>query len=507
MAARRPVHMLVAGCLALCSAGEPAAAEAPLSIIDWLETDDGAATRTDPPVTETAVQPEIQVQPLDAPVTPVGLVPPSVTGLPIDLWRTGDADQLTRRIAAAPVDGHPALRSLLYALLLAEALPPKDDAAAITLTRARIDKLLDLGALDPAKAMIEAADPLSHPALFARWADMAFLTGNENDICAALDGAPHLTPNRETLIFCVARRGDPNRATLLFDANRALGDLNPDIAPALDRFLHPELFEEAVPLPQPRTPTPLTYRLYEAIGERLPTASLPRRFAATDLRDVAGWKAQLEAAERLARTGAISSNTLLGIYTDRQPAASGGVWDRVSALQRFETALNTGSADAVAKTLPNAWVQMKNVGLSAPFADLFAEPLAAIDLPPSPSRTLALEMALLSSGYETLARNFSGQTDAERFWIALSQGTPDAAPAPTPLSQAVADGFAASSGLPPELSTERVGEAVLRAMVLFDQGANGNLGNLSDAIGILRTLGLEDVARRASLELLIAKEG
>ena len=504
---RRPFHALVAGFSAICLWAASAQAEAPLSIIDWLETDEGETGLSAPTVTETALQPEIDVQPLEAPPSAIGLVPPSVTGLPLDIWQGSEASTLARRIEAAPVEGHTALQSLLFALLLAEALPPQDEDANQPLLLARIDKLLDLGALDPAIALVEEADPLSHPALFQRWADMAFLTGTENDVCRVLARAPHLAPDRETLIFCTARRGDPNRATLLFDASLALGDLDPAVAPALDRFLHPEFFEEAVPLPQPRAPSPLTYRLFEAIGERLPTAPLPRRFAATDLRDIAGWKAQLEAAERLARTGAISSNTFLGLYTDRQPAASGGVWDRVAALQRFETALNTGSADAVSKTLPDAWMRMKEARLTPPFADLFAERLTQIDLPASPARTLALEMALLSPDYETLARGYSGQTDAERFWLALSQGAPEDVPATTALAQAVADGFVAQPALPPELSRDRLGEAILRAIVLFDQGADGNLADLSEAITIFRALGLEDVARRASLEVLISKEG
>ena len=46
--------------------------------------------------------------------------------------------------------------------------------------------------------------------------------------------------------------------------------------------------------------SPLLFRLHEAIGEPLPTGALPRAYAVADLRDLAGWKPQLEAAERLA---------------------------------------------------------------------------------------------------------------------------------------------------------------------------------------------------------------
>ena len=56
--------------------------------------------------------------------------------------------------------------------------------------------------------------------------------------------------------------------------------------------------------------TPLLFRLHEAIGEPLPTGNLPRSYAVADLRDLAGWKPQLEAAERLAVTGALPANRL-----------------------------------------------------------------------------------------------------------------------------------------------------------------------------------------------------
>ena len=54
-------------------------------------------------------------------------------------------------------------------------------------------------------------------------------------------------------------------------------------------------------------------------------------FAQADMRDNTGWKAQLEAAERLARNGVLDPNQLLGLYTEEKAAASGGVWDRVAS--------------------------------------------------------------------------------------------------------------------------------------------------------------------------------
>lgn len=275
----------------------------------------------------------------------------------------------------------------------------------------------------------------------------------------------------------------------------------------LDRFLSPDIFNQAPPLPPPESPDPLTFRLFEAIGERLPTANLPRAFATADLRDVAGWKAQIEAAERLTRMGALTPNLLLGLYTDRKPAASGGVWDRVAAVQRFDTALTTGSARAVAKTLPAAWDAARDAGLEVAFADLFSDRLALIRPEDRQTAALIWRIRLLSSGYETAARTPPDTEPWAGFLASLARGTPDASVVQDPTARAIARGFARDAAPPPELQQMLqgggLGEVILRAMVLFDSGRNGNTADLSAALATFRAVGLDDTARRAALQLML----
>ncbi len=40
-------------------------------------------------------------------------------------------------------------------------------------------------------------------------------------------------------------------------------------------------------------------------------------------------------------------------------------------------------------------------------------------------------------------------------------------------------------------------------MILFGRGADGNLGDLTDALAMFRAVGLEDTARRAALQLML----
>ena len=328
--------------------------------------------------------------------------------------------------------------------------------------------------------------------------------------CTALIAEPHLSRDYAAQIFCKARRGDWVSAALTLEAAHALELLPPEELAVLDRFLSPELYEDAAYLPQPEAPDPLNFRLFEAIGERLPSAPLPRAFANADLRDVAGWKAQIEAAERLTRIGALTPNQLLGLYTERDPAASGAVWDRVSAVQRFESALDTGNADAIGKTLPAVWQQMRSVGLEVPFAELFAERLSQVSLPVPATENLRWRILMLSDMYERAALATPDSSTDTLFLAALAQGDPGRAISPSPKADAIAQGFEWSAPVPSDidtlLSNGQLGEAILEAMQLFAHGARGNLVDLTGAIATFRKVGLEDTARRAALTLLILQE-
>ncbi len=486
------------------------AQQEPLSVIEWLSEPPENLPGTvllEPPVTQTALGPEVEVTRLETLSQPLGLVSSNVTGLPIGLWQNSDTDRLAELIARVPVKYNPAMQRLLFTLLLSEARAPSGPEAEETLLLARLDRLMQLGAADPAQSLVQLAGPTDSRERFKRWFDATLLTGDEDRSCTALIAQPHLSQDYAAQIFCKARRGDWPSAALTLEAAHALEVLSPEDLDVLDRFLSPELFEDAEYLPQPENPDPLSFRLFEAIGERLPSTPLPRVFANADLRDVAGWKAQIEAAERLTRVGALTPNQLLGLYTERSPAASGAVWDRVTAVQRFETALNSGDPNAIAATLPIVWDQMRSVGLEVPFAELFAGQLSQVTLDDPAVEQLRWRVLLLSDLYETAALSAPDQSEESQFLAALAQGDPGRAPSPSPLADAVAEGFAWAAPVPSDinalLSNDQLGEAILETMELFAHGSRGNLVDLTAAIATLRRVGLEDTARRAALNLLI----
>ncbi len=212
--------------------------------------------------------------------------------------------------------------------------------------------------------------------------------------------------------------------------------MSPAQADLLTRFLDPEAAGDGTLLPPPSPVTPLDWKIYDAIGESLPTASLPIAFAYAEIVPEAGWKAQIEAAERLTRAGTIAPNVLLGLYTERDPAASGGVWDRVDAFQRFDAALQSGDIDRIAQTLPIAWARMQEAELEVPFALLYGRALQALPLTGQAAQ-VAFRVALLSPVAEAAAAAHAGSDPADRFLAALARAArrtprpPTAWPAPS----------------------------------------------------------------------------
>ncbi|MFZ5709365.1 MAG: hypothetical protein ACOY4T_06735 [Pseudomonadota bacterium] len=505
---------------ALVALPVPAFSEPPLSAIDWLSR--SVAEPASPVALSVPGRSggpaggPINVSPLGGPTLDgIGLLPSSKTGLPFDLWGSTPSGEAARLLRAERIDTLPSIQSLLYMLLLAETAPPRDADADSALFLARVDKLLDLGALDPALALLELPPSLG-PEAFRRRFDAALLLGQEDRACAAMRENAQIAPSFPARIFCLARGGDWDAAALSLRTGEALGFIAPGEAPLLERFLDPGLAEGEADLPVPDRPSPLVFRMMEAIGQPLPTTTLPLAFAQSDLRSNSGLKTRIEAAERLARTGAIEANLLLGLYTEQAAPASGGVWDRVRAVRDLDDAVARNDTNAIAIALPLAWNRMAAVELEVPLAEIYGERLAALGLG-GDAGGIAFRLGLLSSAYQKVASARVAADGDEAFLIGLALGDAGKTQPPDQLGAAVRLAFvpqpptAAAAVTGPDggadldalLAQGRRGEAILRAIDHVTEGARGDLRDVTAGLRLLRSAGLEGVARRAALELIL----
>ncbi|MEZ5752470.1 MAG: hypothetical protein R3D60_11055 [Paracoccaceae bacterium] len=502
--------------------GTNAPAQAPLSAIQWLRDPPLSAERgtyalTPPVSSENA----ISVRALDA-LRPeaVGLYPAARVGLPGQIWGPSNAGELTRAIAALPDDTLPALRELAYRLLLAEFEAPlpsiSEREGPGQYLQARVDRLVAFGALDQAAALLdtlEAEDPALRLARFR----IALLLGDEATACATLLRPGPTVSDAAALIYCHARAGDWARAEGELASADERGLIHPYSVELLEAFLHGEsrLPGSASLLPPPEgVPDPLTWRLLEALGDPVTTLGLPLAYAHADLRGTIGWRAQIEAAERLVRSGALSPNRLLGLYTDRRAAASGGIWERVRTVQRLDVALAGDDADAVGRALVAAWPQIESGELEVPLASIYAEHVARHALG-GEAAALAFRVGLLSEAYETVALGLAPDSAPEdRFLAAIARGLDPleagSMPGETARAVAVAFGPAPADVIPADvmdrLAQGRLGQVLLETLDGLGGTADPRL--LTEGLSILRHVGLEDIARRAALQsLLLERRG
>ncbi|WP_238381047.1 hypothetical protein [Alkalilacustris brevis] len=488
-------------------------AEAPLSAIDWLS--ESIMAPPSDAVSEQEVLPppvpgagEITVEPIDAPsVEAVGLVSAEQAGLPRDFWAGSTTETLTGAIAALPGDALPALRDLSFTILLTEFDPPDDTDGQQQLFLARVDRLLDFGGVEQALALIEnhGAD---NPDLFRRWFDAGLLLGREEAACDALLRRTGLEPSYPARIFCFARAGHWSTAALTLRSARALEFITEAEEELLARFLDPELFDHDAPLPEFTLPSPLVWRLLEALGDAPPTRLLPPAFSHAELRSNAAWRNQIEAAERLTRAGALPPNRLLGLYTARRPAASGGVWDRAEAVQQLDRAIQAQDGGAASRALPQAWARLAEIELEATLARLFAEDALRLALGEE-ARALAFRMGLLTPAYADLAAAHDPATPGEAMLKALALGGEIPASGqnqPAGMTDALRDGLTGQAPDGPAarlLERGETGAAVLTAISRLHDGAAGDLRGVAEGLAVLVRAGLEDHARRAALQLVL----
>lgn len=461
-----------------------AAAQQPLSASDWLsgsvrgperessawrpgDLPPDALTRMGPqPVAESGAVGPVQVTRLDVGNPDhTGTLSPRRAGLPPDLWQGSDPEALAQMVLATPARLD-AMQDLLKRLLTAQLEPPAGadtPGARGRLFLARADRLLDMGALEEAQALLVAAGP-GEPEIFRRLFDVALLEGDEGRACAIMNGTPGIAPSFAARIFCLAQSGDWAAAAVSLHGAEALGLVDEHQAILLTHFLDDALVDGGGLIEPADRMTPLEFRIHEAVGQPLPTSPLPVAFAHSDLRMNGGFKARLEAAERLARSGALPAAQLRQIYAEQRPAASGGVWERAGVMRTLEAALDGGDLHQV---LPRAFEEFRKAGM----ADLLARMVAA-DLPDTDHPETAEITSLL--------RAWAGVPTAQQ-----TEPAPDlAAPAA-------------------ETPATRQGEALLTAMADIDAALEGDVARAGRGIAMLRAIGLHDDADRAETQITL----
>lgn len=483
--------------------GFPATAE-PLSAIDWLskslETPQNVAPEH--PLTGVKIEPIETTNLSNVQKDTVGIIPSQISGIPLDFWGDSSVERLANLIRNAPLGQLPAITALWRRIILAEIDPPIGMTQENVLLLARLDNLLTAGDLDPAEALLKAADP-NNPQLFRRWFDVSILTQRADAACTRMVQTPNFAPTLQAHIFCLARAGDWSAAAVTLNTGKALGTFSDDEALLLGMFLDPELFADAPDPPLPTVLTPLTFVMREALALPRPGQSLPLAFLHMDLQNKAGWKLRIASAEHLVREAALPSITLLDLYLEGKASASGGVWSRVAAVQKLNTAMGSGDDGKLSDALVKAYMTLAPIGLQSVLADWFAPALEGRILT-THAKAIGFELAVLHPETGDLAFNLASSNQSDRFIVSILSGRFDVPPRSN-LQQAVLNalaGLSAKTVLHQSVDDGRPGEAVLSALTLLHDGPAADVSDIEVALSVIAYSGFREDAIKIATQLL-----
>jgi len=476
----------------------------PLSAVDWLskslETPQNVAPEE--PLVGVSIETIETTNLSNVQKDTVGLLPPQISGIPSAFWGDSPVNRLAAFIRNAPTDQIPEITALWRRIILAEIDPPIGMTQKNTLLLARLDTLLTAGDLDPAEALLKAADP-NNPQLFRRWFDVSILTQRSDEACRRMVSTPNFAPTLQARIFCLARAGDWSAAAVTLYTGKALGAFSDNEALLLGMFLDPEMFDATTEPPIPAIITPLTFVMREALALPRPAQSLPLAFLHMDLQNKAGWKQRITSAERLVRERAIPSAALLDLYLEGKPSASGGVWDRVAAVQALNNTLDNDD-EKLSDALIKAHQSLAPLGLLGTLSDWFAPTLENRTLT-AQGKSVGFKLAALNPNTQALALKLASSNQLDRFVASILSERFDA-PAKGNLQQAILN---ALTGLSPKtvlhqtIDDGRLGEAILSALTLLHDGPTTDVGDVEVALSVLAYGGFKTEAKRIATQLLL----
>ena len=457
----------------------------------------------------------IDISPLDdETLDGKGILPQDQTGFPKNLWGKSSSLRVRKALLNHEVGGVPEVRAAFIRILLAETTTPLGSTSKSEVLLTRVDRLMELGALDQAEALLKHTGYQDHEQ-FRRAFDVAILTERTGKVCRDLRTTPSLSPTLPARIFCLARSGDWNAAEITMSLGREIGDISPEKEEVLAWFLDPQLFEgeKAPPIPDPITA--LDYVMRDAVALPRPSGSLPLAFLHIDIHEEAPMRARIEAGERLVRSGVVAPNVLFHAYRAGKPAASGGVWDRADVVQKLDRAFGNKDISEIEKRLEEADYLLSDHGLRLALAMSYADNLSRMNTSDfsRAARNQIFELLLLA-GETSRARDWLGASQAPRQQLLLhlidaETAVPDEARLDD-MEKAAYAGLDTLPGYSEEAeyyvemaSSGQTGIVLLKILEMLSDGLETDPGDLRTALHVLNRIGLSKIARRIALETLL----
>ena len=415
-----------------------------------------------------------------------------------------------------PNEGTPESKRLFRRMLLAQTNPAPDDVQNGLVLQARVSRLLEIGALDAAEALIKLA-PVTNPQVFQQKFDIAILTNRTTSVCKTLKSIPAISDDLSARVYCLARGGDWNAAAITLSLGAGIGAIDPAREEMLIRFLDPELFEGE---PDPIAPDPLgimDFVLRESVLLPRPSGLMPLPYLYRDIGKRAPLRSKIEASERFVVAGSLPANLLFAAYREGKAASSGGVWGRAKSVQNLDTALANEDMRNISQSIVVIYDAFAEVGLLDALAEEYADMFSGLKYSAgyTGSKSQILDMQHLANNSDVNWSNNIVLDDTKQLALAIVTKAPLIInPAGSAMQRSIVNGL---NGPIPDSSTAtqmlkmledgRQGQAILASMRLLSSGAMADPEGVRIGLYVLSAAGQSAVARRIAVQILLLPIG
>ncbi|MEE2721660.1 MAG: hypothetical protein VYB45_07615 [Pseudomonadota bacterium] len=250
----------------------------------------------------------------------IGLISEDQGGLPLGLWQGTDWETVRTLMPRMPAGtASTAIRDIARRLLVSRAAVPAGKPVDASLVALRVDRLLAMGAVGDAVALLKLAPAVRRDENLERTRIEALLFNNDNSgACLAVQNAGSKYTSfywSQALAYCFALSGDHARASVIADL---LGERATEVEPVFFAAIDALAGTTGGDLPPLKSPRALHLSMMRAARLKVP-AGIVRDSAAANLRAVAlspnaDLETRLVAADRAYRLGALSGDALVQLY-------------------------------------------------------------------------------------------------------------------------------------------------------------------------------------------------
>ena len=390
-------------------------AKDPMSAIDWL-----AEKINDPPIfyTNPSLNFDIidnNIKKLDLPnisKNSIGIFPSIRLGINSSVWKNSNEFEISNLLDKIDIGDIYYSNRLLKRVLLIEADPPiiatGQEFSGTFFLRARILKLIQMGALDEAEALLLDANPNTDPKLIDLWSKISFLTLRFDNFCNSVLKSYNTLIHPGHKVICLARSGDWNAAALSLATLSSINEIESDYEKLLINFLDHEAKLEISNKNFCNRDQPLLVYLCDFSNIDTQDLRINFKYLYNDLGRGKSIRTRIIAAEELVKSGALNPGVLFSTYKVKKPSTSGGVWARVKMMQDLDNLLevdvkNTKTLSTHLDLIVKEFLKNK---LLPPFAEFYGEKFKLSEFEYSSFYDSIIAINILSGNYKNLvARN------------------------------------------------------------------------------------------------------